>query len=91
MESLLSLLRPQSIRIKKQSKLVQDYMNIVTTFIHYVLIYIRQTISFLFRFMQGRSQDWKLGGRSTNKQTKKFKTSNKHSFDKPSTNKNTQN
>ena len=44
MESLLSLLRPQSIRIKKQSKLVQDYMNIVTTFIHYVLIYIRHKL-----------------------------------------------
>ena len=33
----------KSIRIKKQSKLVQDYMNIVTTFIHYVLIYIYKT------------------------------------------------
>ena len=41
--------------------------------------------------MQGRSQDWELGGKSTNKQTKKFKTSNKHSFNKLSTKKNTQN
>ena len=54
MESLLSLLRPQSIRIKKQSKLVQDYMIIVTTFIHYVLIYIRHK---LFHSYSGLCRD----------------------------------
>ena len=37
------------------------------------------------------ARTWSLGGRSINQKKKKIETPNKHSFNKPSTKKNTQN